>query len=110
MSCRLNFNFFYFLCQKFFIYDTYIYVRHKNHFSFNLYKILKDKQISHERFAFLIGVSPRTVYDYLSGIKFPRVETLLNIANLLKVSLDSLFEEHEIRVEDPFKDLRKKEY
>ena len=72
-------------------------MRHKKFFPVNLYNLLKDKQISHERFAFLIDISPRTVYDYLSGVKFPRIETLIKIADFLNVTLDSLFEENKTK-------------
>ena len=85
-------------------------MRHKNSFSLNLYNLLKDKQISYEEFAFLINVSTRTVYNYLSGIKFPKIETLIRIADVLKISLDRLFETNSSNQDDLLKDLQRKEY
>ena len=45
---------------------------------------------TYESFAEEIGVSPRIVYDYESGVKHPRLETLVSIANALRVTVDSL--------------------
>lgn len=70
-------------------------MRDKKYFSVNLYNFIKKAEISNERFAFLIGVSPRTVYDYLSGKKYPSIETLIVIADFFDVSLDKLFYYHD---------------
>lgn len=65
-------------------------MKDKKYFSINLYKTLQESKMNYERFAFLIGVSTRTVYEYLSSKKYPSLETIIKIANVLDKSIDEL--------------------
>ena len=56
----------------------------------NLRKVRLEKGMTYEEFAEAVGVSPRIVYDYESGLKRPRLETLVAIANALETSVDGL--------------------
>lgn len=56
----------------------------------NLRQARLQKGWTYEKFAEEVGVTPRIVYDYESGLKFPRLGTLVVIANSLRVTVDSL--------------------
>ena len=62
----------------------------KDNFGVNLRKFRTDRGYTIEWFAALIDKSPRLIYDYEDGFKFPRLETIIEIANALGVSVDSL--------------------
>lgn len=59
-------------------------------FSENLRKIRKEKRISQEELAELLGVSRQAVSKWEQGDGYPEVEKLLLIANQLNISLDCL--------------------
>ncbi len=56
----------------------------------NLLRLRKEHKLSRERFAELINVSSRIVYDYEDGFKTPSVDTLVRICNLYGVPLDDI--------------------
>lgn len=61
-------------------------------FSLNLYRIRTEKGKSREELADEIGLADqRIIYDYESGVKFPRLDRALKIAIALSVDLDSMF-------------------
>ena len=59
-------------------------------FGRNLREARRKQDRTREQLAELIDVSPRIIYDYEDGFKFPRLETLVRIANAMEVSVDSL--------------------
>ena len=59
-------------------------------FSDNLKAIRKEKNLSQEELAELLGVSRQAVSKWELGDGYPEVEKLLTIAGKLNVSLDSL--------------------
>ena len=59
-------------------------------FAQNLKQIRKDKKLSQEELAELLGVSRQAVSKWEQGIGYPEVEKLLLLSNKLNVSLDSL--------------------
>ncbi len=61
-----------------------------NNFGENLRRIRIEKGFTIEDFAFEIEKSTRLIYDYESGLKFPKLETLIVIATVLDVTLDSI--------------------
>lgn len=61
-----------------------------NNFGENLRRIRIEKGFTIEDFAFEIGKSARLIYDYENGLKFPKLETLIVIATVLEVTLDSI--------------------
>lgn len=61
-----------------------------NNFSLNLYRIRNAHKITVERFAEMLDVSSRIIYDWETGKKFPTFERAINIANILGVTLDSI--------------------
>ena len=62
----------------------------KDNFGVNLRKVRLERGFTIEEFAFLIDKSPRLIYDYEDGFKYPRLETIIDIALSLDVSVDSL--------------------
>ena len=56
----------------------------------NLLRLRKEHKLSREKFAELIDVSSRIVYDYEDGFKTPSLDTLVRIANLYGVTLDDI--------------------
>ena len=61
-----------------------------NNFGLNLYRIRNAQQITLERFAEMLDVSTRIIYDWEASKKFPTFEIAINIANILGVTLDSI--------------------
>lgn len=61
-----------------------------NNFGENLRRIRIEKGFTIEDFAFEIEKSARLIYDYENGLKFPKLETLIVIATVLDVTLDSI--------------------
>lgn len=61
-----------------------------NNFGENLRRIRIEKGFTIEDFASEIEKSTRLIYDYESGLKFPKLETLIVIATVLDVTLDSI--------------------
>ena len=59
-------------------------------FGDNLRRIRIEKGFTIEEFAFEIDKSVRLIYDYENGLKFPKLETIIIIANVLEISLDSI--------------------
>ena len=56
----------------------------------NLKKIRNQKDLTQEGFAELIGVSGRIIYDYEDGFKYPSLNRVVIIAEVLGVTVDSL--------------------
>jgi len=59
-------------------------------FGDNLRRIRIEKGLTIEEFAFKIDKSSRLIYDYENGLKFPKLETIIIIANVLEISLDNI--------------------
>lgn len=59
-------------------------------FGDNLRRFRIEKGLTIEEFAFRIDKSSRLIYDYENGLKFPKLETIIIIANVLEISLDSI--------------------
>ena len=59
-------------------------------FGDNLRRIRIEKGLTIEAFAEQIDKSSRLIYDYENGLKYPKLETLIVIATVLEVSLDSI--------------------
>jgi len=70
--------------------DTNVNTLDVANFSPNLKRFRLENELTHERFAELLGVSSRVVYDWEDGFKYPRFQRAVEIANVLKVSLDSI--------------------
>lgn len=66
-------------------------------FSENLKQIRKEKQLSQEELAELLGVSRQAVSKWEQGLGYPEVETLLLLVGKLNVSLDALMDSEVIR-------------
>ena len=62
----------------------------KDNFADNVRRLRIEKGYTIERFAELIDKSPRLIYDYESGLKYPSLDTLILIATVLSVSTDSI--------------------
>ena len=56
----------------------------------NIRRFRAQKGLTIEAFASLIERSTRIIYDYEDGFKCPTLETLVRIANVLDVSIDSI--------------------
>lgn len=59
-------------------------------FGKNLRTVRIEKGFTHEEFAGEVGVSSRIIYDYEDGFKKPSLPTIVIIANVLGLSIDSL--------------------
>lgn len=59
-------------------------------FGKNLRRVRMEKKMTYEMFAENVGVSSRIIYDYEDGFKKPSLSTIVVIANVLNVSIDSL--------------------
>jgi len=70
--------------------DTNVNTLNIANFGPNLKRFRLERELTHERFAELLGVSSRVVYDWEDGFKYPRFQRAVEIANVLKVSLDSI--------------------
>ena len=62
----------------------------KDIYGSNLKLALKASGMTIEEFAEKVDVSPRMVYDWLWGIKLPRLERAIVISCVLGVSIESL--------------------
>ncbi|MGM9808359.1 MAG: helix-turn-helix domain-containing protein [Bacilli bacterium] len=61
-----------------------------NNFGLNLYKVRNNQKITVEKLAEMLDVSTRIIYDWESGKKIPTFPRAVEIANVLRVSLDSI--------------------
>ncbi len=61
-----------------------------NNFGENLRRIRIEKGFTIEAFAAEIDKSTRLIYDYENSLKFPKLETIIIIATVLGVSVDSM--------------------
>ena len=61
-----------------------------NNFGENLRRIRNEKGFTIEGFAAEIDKSTRLIYDYENGLKFPKLETIIIIAIVLGVTVDSM--------------------
>ena len=52
--------------------------------------LLRENNLSHEEFAYKIGVNRETVTGYLVGRRKPRHETLKAMADYFKITTDDL--------------------
>ena len=59
-------------------------------FAENLKQLRKEKQLSQEELAEILGVSRQAISKWEQGIGYPEVEKLLLLSGELRVSLDSL--------------------
>ena len=59
-------------------------------FGLNLYEIMKEKGLTNEELAEMLGVSTRIVYNWKNGEKLPGLERAIELVRVLGVSLDSI--------------------
>ncbi len=57
----------------------------------NIQTIRKEKKLTQEHFAELIGIDPKNVSKIENGINYPAAETLMYIAKALNVPVYELF-------------------
>ncbi len=62
----------------------------------NIKKFRKEKDITQEQFAEMLGVSCQSVSRWESGICYPDIELLPTIAKILGISVDFLLGVNEI--------------
>ena len=62
----------------------------EKNFGINLYRIRNEKGLTIEDLADKIGKTPRLISYYESNQKFPGLKTLIKIAIVLDVTLDSI--------------------
>ena len=60
-------------------------------FSSNLEKLLKERKVTQQMLADILGVSRITVTNYINGSKMPRIEKVIEISLVFEVVVDSLF-------------------
>lgn len=56
----------------------------------NLNEILKEKGVSVYDLAYKVGVTPSTVYNWMSGRSTPRYDKVLKICEILKINTNEL--------------------
>ena len=61
-----------------------------NKFSYNLVSLMEENNMKQNVVADQIGVSEVTISRYISGKRTPRLDIIIKIANLFKVSTDYL--------------------
>ena len=61
-----------------------------NKFSYNLVSLMEENNMKQNVVAEKIGVSEVTISRYISGKRTPRLDIIIKIANLFKVSTDYL--------------------
>ena len=61
---------------------------------YRIKEILNEKGISQQQLADMMKVSPQYVSGIVREVDTPSVNTLVDIANLLKVPVSSLFEDY----------------
>ena len=59
-------------------------------FSNNLHKLRKEKGLSQKKLAELTGVSQTAVYHWEQGMRTPKIEQIIKIADILKVPVEDL--------------------
>lgn len=65
-------------------------------FSFNLKRLRKQRDLTQKAFADLLGYSEKTISKWECGNAVPPIETLFDIAKVLKVNLEELFQTHDV--------------
>lgn len=70
----------------------------RNALSRNIIKKLAETNISQSTLAKIVGVTPASISNYISGRKIPRPKTLFRIAHALRTEPEKLFCEDENRV------------
>ena len=70
-------------------------------FAKKLSKLLKEKGLSQEQFAFEIGVARQSVNQYVNGKQLPMSDTLFKIANYFNVSIEELLDEPIEKSDEP---------
>ena len=68
----------------------------KEKFASNLRRIRKQRKVTQKEAAELLGYSEKTVSKWECGAGIPPIETLFNISELFKVSIDDLFKSDSI--------------
>ena len=61
-------------------------------FGRNLYIALYDKKLSQSELSDKIGISQKTISNYINGYKSPSTASLIKIAEVLGVTVDSLIQ------------------
>ena len=57
----------------------------------NIYRLMENSKQTREDIAdFLELKSPRVIYDWISGIKIPSTENLINLAKLFNVRVEDI--------------------
>ena len=56
----------------------------------NLVVLRNKKGLSKKQVAEILDVSLRTIYDWEDGFKYPKLDNLIQIATLYKVSVDRI--------------------
>ena len=70
--------------------NTQMNILDEKYFGINLYRIRNEKGLTIEELAERIGKTPRLISYYESSQKFPGLKTLIKIATVLEVTLDSI--------------------
>lgn len=56
----------------------------------NIKNICREQRVSVDDIAFMLGVSTQTIYSWFSAKKMPTVDHLIELADVLDVTVDEL--------------------
>lgn len=56
--------------------------------------VINRKCINQEELARMMSVTPSTVSNWISGKRVPRIKALIELAEVLEISVDDLFNEY----------------
>ncbi len=56
----------------------------------NIKDICREQGVSVDDIAYILGVSPQTIYSWFSARKMPTVDHLIELADVLDVTVDEL--------------------
>ena len=75
-------------------------IKMKNYFSENLKKLRRTADITQEKLAEFIGVTPQTISKWERAETYPDIETLPVIANYFGVTIDELLGNDKIKTDE----------
>ena len=78
---------------------NYMEIKMKNYFSENLKKLRHTADITQEKLAEFIGVTPQTISKWERAETYPDIETLPVIANYFGVTIDELLGNDKIKTD-----------
>ena len=61
-----------------------------NNLSNNLNRLNQENNLTIKEVANKLLINPRTLQNYYNGTREPRIDTLIQLANFFKISLDDL--------------------